>query len=370
MQQDNNLQAFFALVKAGLWEREVRLSRFGEIDYMEVLRLAEEQSVVGLIAAGIEHVSDVKVPQVDVLQFVGNSLQIEQQNIAMNEFVAKLIETLRKENIYAILIKGQGVAQCYERPLWRTSGDVDLLLSDHNYEKAKRVLLPKAIDVEQEYKSFKHQGMTLKEGFVVELHGNFHSRLSKRMDRGIDEAQNDVFYGGNVRTWNNNGTSVFLPSPDNDVLFIFTHILHHFYIEGIGLRQFCDWCRLLWTYRDSLNHGLLESRIRKMGLLSEWKVLAVFAVKYLGMPVEAIPLFNESDNKNPRLHKKAERIMAFVLESGNFGHNREAASRKLGSAWNKTKDFVRHVSVFPLDSIKFFFHFVGDGIGLVLQKRT
>ena len=45
--------AFFALLRAGLWEKEVQLLPYGEIDYSEVMRLAEEQSVVGLIAAGI-----------------------------------------------------------------------------------------------------------------------------------------------------------------------------------------------------------------------------------------------------------------------------------------------------------------------------
>ena len=101
----------------------------------------------------------------------------------MNQFVAKIIEQLRSKDVYALLVKGQGIAQCYERPLWRASGDVDLLLSDSNYEKAKAALLPSALDVATEFKSLKHLGMTMKEGFVVEMHGMLHSRLSNRIDR-------------------------------------------------------------------------------------------------------------------------------------------------------------------------------------------
>ena len=289
---------------------------------------------------------------------------IEQQNKAMNIFVAKLIDHLRSQDIYALLVKGQGIAQSYERPLWRVSGDVDLLFSDVNYEKAKKVLMPLAIDVEQEYKSFKHIGMTMNGGYVIELHGTMHSRLSKRVDRGIDDAQKDVFYGGSVRSWLNGNTQVFLPGINNDVIFVFTHILHHFYIEGIGLRQICDWCRLLWTYRDSVNRGLLESRIRQMGLMSEWKAFAALAVDWLGMPIEAIPLYSY----DRKWSKKAEKIIEFVLETGNFGHNREAASGKVGSTWNKMKDFARHTRLFPLDSIKFFFHFVGNGVQVATEK--
>lgn len=269
-------------------------------------RLAEEQSVMGLIAAGIENLPASERPSKEVvLQFIGSTFQLEQRNKAMNTFVAKLMEQLRAKDIYAILVKGQGIAQCYEKPLWRACGDVDLLLSESNYERAKELLCPLATDVETEYTHFKHQGMTI-DGWVVELHGTLHGRLSKRVDRMVDEVQKDVFYGGSVRSWDNSGTQVFLPSPDNDVIFVFTHILHHFFFEGIGLRQICDWCRLLWTYRDSLNHELLESRIREMGLMSEWKAFAAFAVKWLGMPVEAMPLFEDNDTHNVNLDKKAD----------------------------------------------------------------
>lgn len=360
---DKTIQAFFALLRTGLWEQaDANLDINEKVDWEKVYQLAEEQSVTGVVLAGIEH-SFVKPPQEFLLQWIGEVQIIEQQNKAMNDFVAKLIEKLRKEDVYAILVKGQGIAQCYERPLWRASGDVDLLLNDINYEKAKKVLIPLADGVEQEYKSFKHIGMTLNGEYVVELHGTMHSRLSNRIDRGVDEAQRDVFFGGNVRSWQNGNTSVFLPSPNNDVIFVFTHILHHFYIEGIGLRQICDWCRLLWTFRDSLNYGLLESRIRKMGLMSEWKAFASVAVDWLGMPNEAMPFYDS------RFKVKGERILKFVLETGNFGQNREREASKsymggkLVSTFRKLKDFGHHMSIFPIDSVKFFCYFAVDGIG-------
>lgn len=372
MMGNRQLDAFFALIQAGLWGKEVRLEPYGAIDFEEIYKLAQEQAVVGLVAAGLEKVTNVKVPQEWVLQFVGQTLQIEQRNRAMNAFVARLIELLRKNDIYALLVKGQGIAQCYEKPLWRACGDVDLLLSDTNYEKAKKVLLPLASDVESEFTHFKHLGMTI-DGWVVELHGTLHSRLAARVDRMVDEVQGDVFYGGKVRsvTFNANdnhndnirttgSVQVFLPAPDEDVIFVFTHLLHHFFFEGIGLRQICDWCRLLWVYRDSLDVRLLGQRLRKAGLMSEWKAFAAFAVKYLGMPVEAMPLFDADADLNSN-KKKADRICKFVLEVGNFGQNtrrnyqsQSYVIRKFKSFWGRLSDMLRHFKIFPLDSIRFF----------------
>lgn len=365
---DNNQKAFFELLKAGLWEREAQLSLYKDIDYSAIMRLAEEQSVVGLVTAGLERVTDVKVPKEIVLQFIGSTLQVEQQNKDMNQFVARMIEKLRVEDVYAILVKGQGIAQCYEKPLWRSSGDVDLLLSDTNYEKSKKVLLPLATDVETEYSHFKHLGMTI-DGFVVELHGTLHSRLSRRVDRMIDSVQKNVFYGGNVRSWQNGGTQVFLPAPNEDVIFVFTHILHHFFFEGIGLRQICDWCRLLYTYREKLDLWLLESRIMEAGLMSEWKAFAAFAVEYLGTPVEAMPLYDENDNQSDKLKKKAERIRDFVMTVGNFGHNQlrdysgqSYLLRKIKSSFGRLSDMLRHFTLFPKDSIVFFGGVLRSGI--------
>lgn len=379
---DNNQRAFFELLKAGLWGdqrsvQEFNVQEFKGVDWERVYQLAQEQSIQGVVLRGIEELRakglELSVPRVLLLQWIGEVRVIEQQNKDMNAFVAELFGQLREAGVNAVLVKGQGIALCYEKPLWRSSGDVDLLLTEENYEKAKKTLIPLASSVEHEYTHFKHQGMVI-DGWVVELHGTLHSRLSKRIDSVVDEVQKDCFFSGNVRSEefkSSKGSSVqvFLPSPDNDVIFVFTHILHHFFIDGIGLRQICDWCRLLWTFRDSLNHRLLESRIRKMGLMSEWKAFAAFAIEYLGMPQEAMPLYDVRWMRDDvGWKKKAERIMEFIMMSGNFGHNIEWKRsdvfvwNKTLALWSKLKNFCRQAKVFPMDSFRFFFHFVGDGL--------
>ena len=356
---DNNTQAFLALVRGGLWEADVRLSKYEPIDYLRVLTLAEEQSVVGLVAAGLEHVVDAKVPKEDVLQFVGQALQLEQRNLAMNVFVAEIINKFRKVDIYSLLVKGQGVAQCYIRPLWRSCGDIDLLLSNDNYISAKGFLSSIADEVANEDISSKHLALVIN-GFDVELHGRMPFLLSKRVDKGIDEVLNNLFYGGNVRSWMNDKTMIFLPSPDNDAILVFTHFLHHYFIEGVGIRQICDWCRLLWTFRETLNRNLLESRIRKMGLLTEWKTFGALAVDTLGMSKDAMPLYDE------RFSRKGECVLNRVLKCGNFGHNNDLSYRakytgmryKMVAMWRRFLDFASLAPVFPIDAPKFFVNYL------------
>ena len=384
MMKDRNTRVFLELVRAGLWECDVELQDCGDIDFAEVFRLGEEQAVLGLVAAGLDHVKGQIPPKEEVLKVIGKMVQLEQRNSAMNRFIGELVSRIRKEGIYTLLVKGQGVAQCYGRPLWRTSGDIDFFLSDENYAKADAFLLPLASSVEKDTGG--HHGMTI-DGWVVELHNNLHCGLSKRIEKVLDKMKRESFYEGKVRSWMNGKVSVFMLSRENEILYGFNHFLKHFYKGGLGLRQICDWCRLLWTYRSELDVKVLEARVKEMGLMSEWKAFGAFAVEYLGMPIEAMPLFlkfrDESVECRGRLKvlelnkykKKADKILDFVMMAGNFGHNRDMSYyskypyviRKYFSMRMRIVDLIRHSRIFPLDSLKFFPKIISDGVSSAIK---
>ena len=388
---DNNQELFVGLLKAGLWADQRRglgsstsevsksSAQFhvsSDVDWGKVFHLAQEQSVQGVVLRGIEELQaknlELNVPKVLLLQWIGEVQIIEQRNKEMNVFVADLIEKLRKNDIYAILVKGQGIAQCYEKPLWRASGDVDLLLSRENYEKAIRYLTPLASRVDEENKQFLHLAMIV-DSRVVELHGSMRNGLWKRLDRVIDDVMCSVFYEGYIRSWVNDKTQVFIPRADEDIILVFSHILQHFFQEGIGMRQICDWCRLLYSYRDSLNYRLLESRIRKAGIVTEWKAFAAFSVRKLGMPENVMPFYNPS----AKWEHKAKKIQQFVFETGSFGHNRDYSYYekypywvfKSISFWRHTKDAARYFGMFPLDAIKVWWNKVGTGISIITKGK-
>ena len=359
---NNYRKLFFVLIRAGLWEKNVELLSQELHDFELIYSLADEQSVVGLVAAGLEHVSDIKVTKPMALPFMKKVFSLEGRNQAMNAFIGEIVRKMRDAGIYTLLVKGQGVAQCYSRPQWRSSGDVDFFLNTENYEKAKAFLIPLASSVDSEEKRKKHQSMTI-DSWTVELHGLMPTEISERINDGVAEVQRDIFEKGGVRAWNNNGIDVFLPNPDNDAIIIFTHFLQHFFVGGVGLRQIADWCRLLWTYRDEIDRPLLEKRLRGMGIMSEWKAFGAFAVSWLGMPEEAMPFYESS----ARLSRQARRICRVIMDSGNLGHNKDQSYRqkypklisKSITFWHRLGEFLRLSMIFPWDGPLFFLTYVG-----------
>ena len=334
MELDKNQEAFFALLRAGLWEQEVRLEPYGEIDFPAILDLAEEQSVVGLLAAGIEHVVDRKPQKKAVLQFIGRTVQLEQRNQAMNYFIGVMVEKMRAAGIEAVLVKGQGVAQCYERPLWRSCGDVDLFLSDENYERAKAFLTPLAASVEEEYVREKHLGMTI-DPWVVELHGRLYGGLSGRIERELDGVYRETFGRGVVRSWDNSGVRVPQLAVENDVFYVFTHILQHFYKGGIGLRQVIDYFYLLRKCKADGMTGQAKAEFRKtlkdFGMTKFASAIMYIMHHVLGIDKECLLL--EPNEKEGKF------LLNEVLLLGNFGRA-ETRKEALETAEGHFKRFL------------------------------
>ena len=92
---------FYSLLKAGLWT-EAESKGFNQIenskhvDWQNVYGIAQEQSVLGLVFGGLEQ-SDIKPRQVLLLQWIGELQVLEQQNLAMNRFIANLTLKMRSK---------------------------------------------------------------------------------------------------------------------------------------------------------------------------------------------------------------------------------------------------------------------------------
>ena len=110
-----------------------------------------------------------------------------------------------------------------------------------------------------------------------------------------------------------------------------------------------------------------------MRALTEWKAFAALAVDYLNMPIEAIPLYSSST----KWSRKGNRVMSFVQESGNFGHNRDNTYYqkypyfvyKTISFGRLLKDIIRYAVIFPIDSEKILLRRTITGFEWVLKGK-
>ena len=76
-------------------------------------------------------------------------------------------------------------------------------------------------------------------------------------------------------------------------------------------------------------------------MMPEWKAFAALAINWLGMPIDAMPLYSDSAN----WHKKADKIIAFILKNkGRY----------------KKSDVLYLFLIFPLHTVYFLFGILFD----------
>lgn len=105
---------------------------------------------------------------------------------------------------------------------------------------------------------------------------------------------------------------------------------------------------------------MLEERLGRMELMSEWKTFAYLAVNSLGMPVESMPFYDK------RYHRRGKKVLSHVLKSRNLGHNNNQSYRSKFSKplaniitfFRRIGGFTKFAFIFPMDSSKFFMTYV------------
>ena len=355
---------FFALLRSGLWNEVPERAPFaGGTDWEALYRLAFEQTLVPLVTDGINRLPKELLPaEPERLDpFLGDMMATAQRNRTLDAFIPKLFHAL--DGIPVILVKGQSLAQDYPDPDRRQPGDIDLLLLPSSYGAAKEILLPKATSVAEENPQIWHQAMHFR-SIEVELHGSISTLMSRKLDRQLAALLQEQFDGRTFPTVTIGGGEIPVPEANFNALYIFVHFLQHYWSGGVGLRQVMDWTTFISVHKREIHPVILEQRLEELGLLNLWKVFTGFAQEYLGCPAEKLPL------AAPPQPRKNARIWRYIRFCGNFGKNQDRKRkkesylvRKIHSLWRLViADRLRHFSVFPRESLRFFFGAFGYGL--------
>lgn len=303
-------QVFLVLLRSGLWNSEPDCSSF-PLDGKEwgsLHQLARRQTVEGVIYDGILRLPVHLLPPSQLLmRWTAEVDEMERCNERMNETVDKLNRWLTKNGANAWLMKGQGTARCYEQPLHRRCGDIDLYFPEStDGDKVVRLMREKGVSIE----SLPGLSVTYSiDGFCIDQHDrlvDIHNPCVNGYMRRLIQTETE-----NVVPWKTGEEGIALPSPILAHLISNAHILKHLMAVGTGFRQLCDSARIYKQYHENINGKQLEQIYRKLGIYRWVQVLNSVLVKELGMPEGYLPF--------PLSPTGKVRWMKDVWKGGNFG---------------------------------------------------
>ena len=366
---------FFNILNSALWGLDDRLdaSSLSRDDVMAALRIAKAQTVLGMVANEVMQTSSLscllnEADKAGLKRFVVSNLTTGQM---LNNALINIVLELRKHGIDPVLLKGQGVAKYYPMPELRQCGDIDVYVGQDNFAKACEVIgeMSSPEDHQGDIPSLKHFHTRIGHAFI-EIHRYTDVYWPKRYDR-VYQKISDAGMHSDLVPLDFAGVPVMSPSVDFNVFFIFNHIWHHFIADGVGLRQLCDWVRLMRVNHGKINLDYLSDVLCKMRLMKEWQVFGYIAVNTLGLPADEMPFYE------PKYKKTADKVLELIMLEGNFGkENMKGYNRPKGYVAGKWYSFkkrfgrnLRVLSIFPMESLRHITKVFICGIGVMFSDK-
>ena len=232
------------------------------IDWQMLYSFAFKQALLGLCFDGIERLGKEYPEELTqnpigrelLMTWMGKAQQIRRQNMKVNAVASKLFSMLRVDEMRCCVLKGQGNALMYPNPYSRTPGDIDVWVNasrEEITEYAKR-----HFKLEDDIR-FHHLETTM-DGVPVELHffpcsmNNpiYHARLQKWFRRNAD------LQCSHIVGLPDGAGDVAIPTSSFNIVYQLCHLYHHFFDEGIGMRQIIDYYYVVddfWKVKESFS---------------------------------------------------------------------------------------------------------------------
>lgn len=288
-----------------------------KIDWRQLYTFASRQALLGFCFDGIERLTKEFSEELKqnpmgrdlLMTWMGAAQQIRRQNVKVNAVAGKLYSKFREDGLRCCILKGQGNALMYPNPYSRTPGDIDVWVNARREDIAEYAKTHFEIGDDIRF----HHLETSFDGVPVELHffpgimNNpiYNARLQKWFKRNAD------LQCSNVVSLPDGIGEIAIPTTAFNVIYQLTHLYHHFFDEGIGMRQIIDYYYVVNNDELLVIGDTLQRELKYLGL---WKFAgAVMYVLHeaLGLPEEKMIV--------PLDEKRGKLLLAEILNGGNFG---------------------------------------------------
>ena len=288
-----------------------------DINWQQLYTFASKQSLIGFCfdcieRLGKEYSEELKQNPMrrDLLMtWMGAAQQIRRQNMKVNAVAGNLFSMLREDGLRCCILKGQGNALMYPNPYSRTPGDIDVWMNASREDITEYAKKHFEIGDDIRY----HHLETSLDGVPVELHffpgimNNpvYNARLQKWFKRNAD------LQCSNVVSLPDGIGEIAVPTMAFNVVYQLTHLYHHFFDEGIGMRQIIDYYYVVNNDELLVIRDTLQRELKHLGL---WKFAG--AVMYVLHEVLGL---SEEKMIAPMDEKRGKLLLAEILNGGNFG---------------------------------------------------
>ena len=309
--------AIFLFLRYSLGDKVDMSMVVANMDWRQLYTFASKQAILGICFDGIERLGEeypeeLKKNPIErdlLITWMAKAQQIRRQNVKVNGVAAKLYSKFREDGLRCCILKGQGNALMYLNTYSRNPGDIDVWVNASREQITEYAKKHFKLGDDIRY----HHIETSVDGVPVELHffpctmNNpiYNARLQKWFKRNAD------LQCSNVVSLPDGIGEIAIPTTAFNVIYQLTHLYHHFFDEGIGMRQIIDYYFVVNNDELLVIRDTLQRELKYLGL---WK----FAGAVMYVLHEALGL-SEEKMIAPIDEKRGKLLLAEILNGGNFG---------------------------------------------------
>lgn len=300
---------FFELIQIALGVRTTFSKEPANADWNEAYQMAVKHALVGLCFTAVEKLNRdneaLKPPMPLFYQWMGDVLQIEAQNKALDLAAERLTRIFKTGGLRSCVLKGQGIARLYPCPERRQPGDIDLWV-EGGRKKVLKFLKDNFFDIGDVV--IHHVDTHIVEGVESEIHfipvyvhnPLIHTRLQRYFKDKAEEQFSNM----------DEQLGFAYPTLAFNAVYILAHIYMHFLYEGIGLRQLIDYYQVLINMSEE-DRGIAVNEIKKVGL-KKIAGAVIFVLAQIFGSNEKINLFKPDEKRGRMLYRE-------IIQNGNLG---------------------------------------------------
>ena len=306
------MDLFYELIQVSLGRREILTRTPSTQEWSALYKESERQAILGVILLGLERLPDNQRPPKELLlNWIGIGEVIRQRNKLVNKRCRELIKLLTESNKRYCLLKGQGNAMMYVDPCSRNAGDIDVWLDGGKKKIVEFVysLFPN-INVQYHHMDFPIFGDVEAEVhyFPSFCYNKIHNRRLQQyfMEHSVEQ------FGHQVK-WNDSEEMICVPTLSFNLVFQLSHMMRHFFTQGIGLRHAIDYYYLLSQYITDSEKKETVCVMKRCGMYKFFCALMWIEKEIFGLSTNLdIAPVNE---------KAGKMVLQEMMAGGNFGKN-------------------------------------------------
>ncbi len=286
-------------------------------DWEAFYRFANEQTLAGIVFDGVQRLPKGVAPPLPLLmKWLGVSEGLKRRNLILDKATAYVYRKVTEAGYACCILKGQGNAVLYPNPAARTPGDVDVWVKASRTEIRALAATLSAFNGRVGEESLNHIELTVN-GVAVELHTTpaiLSSPLhNRRMQKWLQTCAAEQCM--NMVPLASEGVGpVAVPTAAFNAVYQLFHLYHHYFFEGVGLRQVIDYALVLSSLSTAdADRTLLRRQLQRFGLWSFARAMMYVLGEVLALP--AAQMIAPPDERRGRM------LLDDILAGGNFGHH-------------------------------------------------